>query len=492
MTILSEFTEPECYGRPFSGSTAPDPSMAHVDAPRLTASREPIKLLVGLVGAGETAAVFFLSLLAFAVSHRFKFAPPEIIATSALASVMTANILSFAGAYGARIRDSLIAQVWRSTWAWTAVVVLLLTAGFLTKTINEYSRLWAALWYTSVVIGLATIRFATVAQLRRWRDRGRLASTVAIVDFIGCDTKLTHRIANFPDEFHLVGVFSNDNEQPGRDISYLIQLSRQFRIDEVFVLAGTETAPDELSAALRRLGTIPATVRICPLLPELGQLPIRDIALLHDIPTLTVHRRPLGGWSSVAKRTEDLVVGGLALIAMLPVMLIAAIAIKFDSPGPVIFRQARHGFNNNVIYVLKFRTMTHSFGSDEHVVQATRDDRRVTRVGRILRRTSLDELPQIFNVLRGQMSIVGPRPHAIAHNQQYAALIDGYFARQRVQPGITGWAQVNGLRGQTDKIDKMEKRVEYDLSYIDNWSIALDLKIILLTIFSILYDREAY
>jgi putative colanic acid biosynthesis UDP-glucose lipid carrier transferase len=207
---------------------------------------------------------------------------------------------------------------------------------------------------------------------------------------------------------------------------------------------------------------------------------------------LTVHQRPLGAWSSVAKRTEDVLIGGIALLILWPVLLIVAIAVRIDSPGPILFRQARQGFNNNVIMVLKFRTMHHARQSNDVVIQATRNDRRVTRVGRLLRRTSLDELPQLFNVLVGDMSLVGPRPHAVAHNQQYAALIDDYLGRHRVQPGITGWAQVNGLRGETDTLDKMQRRVEFDLAYINNWSIGLDLKILVLTAVTILFDRQAY
>jgi putative colanic acid biosynthesis UDP-glucose lipid carrier transferase len=221
-------------------------------------------------------------------------------------------------------------------------------------------------------------------------------------------------------------------------------------------------------------------------------MPIHGALLVHDIPALAVHKRPIGAWSSVIKRVEDLVIGCLALLVLWPVMLVVAILIKLDSRGPILFRQARQGFNHNIITVLKFRTMSHGSQSDVEVVQATRNDPRVTRVGRILRRTSIDELPQIWNVLRGEMSLVGPRPHAIAHNQQYSELIDDYLGRHRVQPGITGWAQVNGLRGETDTLDKMRKRVDYDLSYINSWSIALDLKIIMLTAISILFDRRAY
>jgi putative colanic acid biosynthesis UDP-glucose lipid carrier transferase len=179
-------------------------------------------------------------------------------------------------------------------------------------------------------------------------------------------------------------------------------------------------------------------------------------------------------------------------LLLIPILALIALAIKLDSPGPVFFRQRRYGFNNNAIVVWKFRTMKADMVRDDTVVpQATRNDPRVTRVGRFLRRTSLDELPQIFNVLRGEMSLVGPRPHAVAHNEQYAKIIDDYLSRHRVKPGITGWAQVNGLRGETDTPEKMRERVQFDLYYIDNWSFWLDLKIMALTPFAAI-NRNAY
>jgi exopolysaccharide biosynthesis polyprenyl glycosylphosphotransferase len=174
-----------------------------------------------------------------------------------------------------------------------------------------------------------------------------------------------------------------------------------------------------------------------------------------------------------------------------PAMLLIAIAIRLDSPGPALYRQQRFGFNGNRFAVLKFRTMVASAG-DQAPAQARRGDPRVTRVGGLLRRTSLDELPQLLNVLRGDMSLVGPRPHAVSHNEYYAGLIDGYLARHRVKPGITGWAQVNGLRGETDTLEKMERRVEHDLHYIDNWSLLLDLEILVRTIFVGFVHRNAY
>ena len=202
--------------------------------------------------------------------------------------------------------------------------------------------------------------------------------------------------------------------------------------------------------------------------------------------------KPLSGWRTVSKFIEDRVLATVLVVVASPLLLFIAAAIKLDSKGPVLFRQARFGFNNQVITVLKFRTMFHGRPPEKGVPQAKQDDPRVTRVGRILRHTSMDELPQIFNVLQGKMSLVGPRPHAVEHNEHYAAIIGGYFGRHKVKPGITGWAQINGLRGETETPDKMEARVKHDVYYIDHWSLLFDLYILAMTPYILLTNRNIY
>jgi putative colanic acid biosynthesis UDP-glucose lipid carrier transferase len=242
---------------------------------------------------------------------------------------------------------------------------------------------------------------------------------------------------------------------------------------------------------VRKLRLSPVNVKLCSELvtSELPALGFRNFA---GVPVLAVLERPLSGWSLVMKAIEDRVLAFLLLLVALPLLAVLGLAIKLDSPGPILFRQRRYGFNNDPITVFKFRTMRHEPQDESHVPQARRNDPRVTRVGAILRRTSLDELPQLWNVLMGDMSLVGPRPHAVAHNEQYAAIIDGYLGRHRVKPGITGWAQVNGLRGETDTAEKMRLRVQFDLYYIDHWSLLFDLRILLLTPFIGLMHRNAY
>ena len=467
-------------------------SEAQADARGRSASWEPLTLLAGAAGAADAVIIFVLSLFAFVLRNGFEL-PVYIVTTASLASLLMANALSLSGVYTTHIKDGFMPQVGRAVKAWSIVFVLLLAIGYLTKTSSDYSRLWAVCWYVTVVLGLALVRLGVSVQIRRWRSRGRLATMVAIVDLAGAGDAMVRRLAaDGSSDARLIGVFGADGAGPS-DVNDLVDLSRLFRIDEIFVLVSGSAPPavgGQLASILRRLGTIPTNVRICPIIPELEKTPVRHTSIVHNMPMLTVHNRPLGAWSSLVKRSEDLVIGGVLLVVLLPLLAIIAIAIKIDSPGPVLFRQARQGFNHNIFTVLKFRSMTHQPTEDHAVVQAKRGDQRVTRLGAILRRTSLDELPQLFNVLRGEMSLVGPRPHAVIHNEQYSAAIDDYLGRHRVQPGITGWAQINGLRGETDTLDKMQKRVEHDLAYIDSWSIGLDLRIIVLTAINVLFHRE--
>ncbi len=212
---------------------------------------------------------------------------------------------------------------------------------------------------------------------------------------------------------------------------------------------------------------------------------------MNGVPVVPLYDTPLSGINRVLKRVEDIVLSSLILLLISPVLCCIALAVKLSSPGPIIFRQTRYGMDGKPIMVWKFRSMK-VMENDKVVTQATQNDPRVTRVGNFLRRTSLDELPQFINVFTGGMSIVGPRPHAVAHNEQYRTLIEGYMLRHKVKPGITGWAQINGWRGETDTLEKMEKRIEFDLEYIREWSLWFDIKIVFLTIFKGFVNKAAY
>jgi putative colanic acid biosynthesis UDP-glucose lipid carrier transferase len=212
---------------------------------------------------------------------------------------------------------------------------------------------------------------------------------------------------------------------------------------------------------------------------------------MNGVPVVGICETPFTGTNELVKRISDIVFASIILVLISPILLILAIGVKLSSPGPVIFRQRRNGLDGEEIIVYKFRSMT-TQDNGAVVQQATKHDPRITRFGAFLRRTSLDELPQFINVLQGRMSIVGPRPHAVAHNELYRQLIKAYMVRHKVKPGITGWAQVNGHRGETDTIEKMQARVEYDLEYLRNWSLGLDLQIIVRTARLVFFDRHAY
>jgi putative colanic acid biosynthesis UDP-glucose lipid carrier transferase len=467
-------------------------SEAQAGARAVSPSSDPVKLLSGGVAAADAAVVLLSCAGAYLLRHGAAVPPLEITATALLAALLTINAMRLAGAYAWHAAASPVAQASRVAQGWSAVFVVLVILGYLTKTSDDFSRVWAITWYGAALAGLALVRFGAAAKMRRWRGRGRLVRTVAIVDLAGTGEELARRmLRSAAGEMRLVGVFSPQPAAERRNgVADLVALARLFRIDEVIVaVSGQDDAVAD--AVVRKLGTIPTNVRLCPEVPSMAIAP-REATLLFGQPALTVYHRPLPGWSRVAKRVEDVVLSAVALVLLAPLLAAVALLVKLDSPGPVLFQQKRLGFNNNVITVLKFRTMRHRPEPEGDVPQAQRRDPRVTRVGAILRRTSLDELPQLLNVLRGEMSLVGPRPHALAHNDQYAALIDEYLGRHRVQPGITGWAQVNGLRGETATLDKMQRRVEHDLVYIDGWSLLLDLKILALTVITSVFDRNAY
>jgi putative colanic acid biosynthesis UDP-glucose lipid carrier transferase len=212
---------------------------------------------------------------------------------------------------------------------------------------------------------------------------------------------------------------------------------------------------------------------------------------MEGLPVYSIYETPFAGPNDWVKRAEDIILGLAIIILILPLLLIIAIGVKFSAPGPIIFQQRRYGIHGDEIWVWKFRSMT-VCEDGPSIPQACKNDPRVTKFGSFLRKTSMDEFPQFLNVLKGDMSIVGPRPHAIAHNEYYRKLVPGYMLRHKVKPGITGWAQVNGWRGETDTLNKMEKRVEYDLDYIRNWTLWLDLRIIFLTIFKGIVGKNAY
>jgi putative colanic acid biosynthesis UDP-glucose lipid carrier transferase len=317
-----------------------------------------------------------------------------------------------------------------------------------------------------------------------------LARVVAVVDVAGMGPTVAQRIQRTDATYlHFLGMFSRESCD-GYAIDDLVRIAGTQRIDEI-IIAAAGASESDTDTVVEQLGAVPTNVHLCKTLHKACILH-PDPSVIFGHPVQTVYRRPLDGWGGVLKRAEDLVLGALILFLLLPLMGLIAALIKLDSPGPVLFRQKRLGLNNAVFEILKFRTMVHMPEPEEEVPQARQNDPRVTRVGRFLRRSSLDELPQLFNVLRGEMSLVGPRPHAIPHNLHFSSVIGRYWCRHRIRPGITGWAQVNGFRGETDTLEKMQRRVDFDLEYINRWSLLLDAKVLAKTVVICFRDRAAY
>lgn len=415
---------------------------------------------------------------------------PELTPAALLSTVILLGGMWASGAYSKFVRERLSTQLARVFINCSAVFALLLLVAYTTATPELGSGSSMAAWYLATLLGLSVIRLLSYASVSNWRRSGKLARVVAVVDVAGMGPTIAQRIQrNDATELQFIGMFSRESCS-GYAIDDLVRMAGAQRIDEI-IIAADGASDSDTDTVVEQLGAVPTNVHVCKMLQKAG--------LLHPDPLLTfghsvqtVYRRPLDGWGTVLKRAEDLVLGALILFLLLPLMGMIAALIKLDSPGPVLFRQKRLGRNNAAFEILKFRTMVHVPEPEQEVRQARQNDPRVTRIGRLLRRSSLDELPQLFNVLRGEMSLVGPRPHAIPHNQLYASMIGRYWCRHRIRPGITGWAQVNGFRGETDTLEKMQRRIDFDLDYINRWSLLFDAKVLLKTVIVCFRDRAAY
>jgi Undecaprenyl-phosphate glucose phosphotransferase len=387
--------------------------------------------------------------------------------------------------------------------AWALTFCVLLAAAFLVKVSDTYSRAWALSWFAGGGVGLVAGRLALRQWVRGLSVAGRFANRTVIVGagdqgqrlagYLQRHGDVTTKVIGFADD-RLTRVPQQSEGLPVfGSVDHLVDLIRRDLVDQVIV-ALPWTADTRLREVVNKLEQTPVPIRLAPDLAAFS-FPDRRFTTVGRLPMMQLFERPISGWSFVAKSMEDRLLAGGLLLFFAPLLALVALAIKIDSPGPVFFRQKRYGFNNDLFQCWKFRTMRQDRTDVNAEVLTRRDDDRVTRVGRFLRKTSLDELPQLVNVLKGDMSLVGPRPHATsakAAGRLYEEAVDAYAARHRVKPGITGWAQVNGWRGETDTLEKIERRVEYDLFYIENWSLGLDLKILLRTALVVLGDREAY
>ena len=390
------------------------------------------------------------------------------------------------------------ARLWLT---WIAVVMGLLFLGYSSKTSELYSRRLFLTWFAIAPLLLIIWRGWLQIILASLRQRGLNTRRVAIVGARELGAYLARTILDAPwMGLNPVG-FYDDRKPAGErplvrepievigNLEMLLRHAREGRIDIVYITLPM-SAEKRVQHLLARLSDTTASVYI---IPDFFMFDLLHASwgTIGELPAVSISETPFYGVDGLTKRMEDIVLASAILIVVAIPLVLIAIGVKLSSPGPIIFKQYRYGLRGNKIEVWKFRSMTVCENGGD-VQQARKQDPRVTPFGAFLRRTSLDELPQLFNVLQGRMSLVGPRPHAVVHNEQYRRLIDRYMLRHKVKPGITGLAQVNGWRGETDSLDKMQKRVEHDLAYIHNWSLWLDIKIIFLTAFRAFNDKNAY
>lgn len=387
----------------------------------------------------------------------------------------------------------------RAALSFGSGLLLLLAAAFALKVSDSYSRVWTASFVVFAFVATFALRSAVSIAVKVLARRGVFRRHIIVVGSRTHVDRLVAELRNKADEFISLNAVFVDGPTPTRvsDLAVLGGLEdiakfvRSFRVDDV-VIAMPWSAERRILRLVEQLRELPVNVHLGADFVGL-KLNFQDApGHFGRAPIYTVVGHPMSGWAIALKVAEDYLLATLFLtVAALP-MAVIAILIRLDSPGPAIFRQRRLGFNNQVFWIYKFRTMRHNQAPEGKTIQATEDDARVTTIGKALRRTSLDELPQLINVLNGTMSLVGPRPHAIDHNEEYSRSIRGYFGRHRVKPGLTGWAQVNGFRGLTDTPDKMEMRVRYDVFYADNWSLLFDLRIILQTVVVLITGKNAH
>jgi Undecaprenyl-phosphate glucose phosphotransferase len=420
------------------------------------------------------------------------------------AGTLAVLLIEAMGHYKLAALSSPMIRLPRVVLAWAGSLALLATSVFFLKVGPEFSRVWLALWFAIGAAGLIIVRVMLAVAVRRWARQGRLNRRAVVFGSSAEVKELIARLEGDPTtDIRICGVF-NDNPEaaaPGLISGYpvlgtlaeLVRIGRSTRVDMI-ILAMPMSDEARLMQVLKALWVLPVDIRLAGTATKL-KLCQRAYSYVGKVPLIDIADKPIADWGLVAKAAFDKLVGVTALVLLAPVMAAIALAIRLDSRGPVLFRQRRYGFNNELIEIYKFRSMYVDQSDANATRLVTKGDPRVTRVGRFIRKASLDELPQLFNVLKGDLSLVGPRPHALeakAANQRYDEVVESYFARHKVKPGITGWAQINGWRGETDTAEKIQKRVEHDLYYIENWSLLLDVYILAATPASLLKTDQAY
>jgi Undecaprenyl-phosphate glucose phosphotransferase len=428
----------------------------------------------------------------------------EYPAAMAGASLLAVILLDIFDQYQIAALMRPMRNVGRILLIWSGTFALMALTAFFLKMSATYSRVLFATWFVAGFVLIVGFRLILSTLLRRWARDGRMERRAVIVGGGKAAEALIRSVEKQPyNDIRICGIFDDrdDSRSPPivagypklGTVSELITFARIARID-MLIVSLPITAEQRVLQLLKKLWVLPVDIRLSAHSNALQFRP-RSYSYIGSVPMLDIFDKPINDWDSVAKRAFDIVFSLVGIILFSPVMIATAIAIKLDSKGPVLFKQKRHGFNNEEIEVYKFRSMYTDQSDPTAKRTVTKNDPRVTRVGRIIRKTSIDELPQFFNALFGSLSLVGPRPHAVAaqsHNLLYNEVVDGYFARHKVKPGVTGWAQINGWRGEMDTNEKIRMRTEYDLYYIENWSMLFDLKILLLTPVRLLDTENAY
>lgn len=400
------------------------------------------------------------------------------------AALIAAVIFNLFGFYRPMREKHVLAYFSEATIAVFLLLACLGVLGLLTKQTVVYSRLWLGYWLLFLWSSFSFSRLLLYCILRVIRKNGYNAKRVLV---LGADARAQAIVdAMKRNAWAGVKIVRCCLLSPSRIAKYV----RRARIDEVWlVLSLTEEA--FIQQISRALISENVAVRYAPDLMGLS-IYKHTLTEIGGCPLINLYSSPLDGGRYWVKLLEDQLLALNLLLLAAPVMLVIAVLIKLSSPGPVLFKQMRHGWNGKPIKVYKFRSMYQHQEASGIVTQAKIGDARITPIGAFIRKTSLDELPQLVNVLQGRMSLVGPRPHAIEHNEYYKDLVDCYMHRFRMKPGLTGWAQINGYRGETATLDKMEQRVAHDIYYIENWSLLFDLRIIALTVIRIWFDQKAY
>ncbi|MFK7901621.1 MAG: undecaprenyl-phosphate glucose phosphotransferase [Nitratireductor sp.] len=426
------------------------------------------------------------------------------VLVSFLGSALTILALSIIDGYQLQTMRNYIKQFSKSILAFAVTLMVMSAVAFVLKVGADFSRVWFVSWFAFGGAALLAFRAIMTLHIRNLTSSGRLERRAVIVGGGEPAADLIHSLESMKDnDIRVCGIFDDrsDLRSPPVIVGYpklgtideLVEFGRKARID-MLILTLPIKAENRVLALLKRLWVLPVDIRLSAQATKLRFRP-RSYSYVGTVPFLDVFEKPIADWDEVVKRMFDISFSIMGLIAFSPIMLATAIAIRLESKGPVLFRQKRYGFNNEVIDVLKFRSMYHEMSDPDAKKVVTKGDPRVTKVGRFIRKSSIDELPQLVNVLKGQLSLVGPRPHAVnAHtdNRLWDEVVDGYFARHKVKPGVTGWAQINGWRGEVDNPEKIKQRTNFDLYYIENWSLLFDLKIVFTTPFKLLNSENAY